>query len=49
VLNVVAGVGRMRLEQVIRGVNPYLFTYLVILGMFVLFPQIVTAPLAWMR
>jgi TRAP-type transport system large permease protein len=49
VLNVVAGVGRMRLEQVIRGVNPYLFTYLVILGVFVLFPQIVTAPLAWMR
>ena len=49
VLNVVAGVGRMRLEQVIRGVNPYLFTYLVILAVFVVFPQIVTAPVAWMR
>ena len=49
VLNVVAGVGRMRLEQVVRGVNPYLFTYLLILSLFVVFPQIVTAPVAWMR
>jgi tripartite ATP-independent transporter DctM subunit len=49
VLNVVAGVGRMRLDEVIRGVNPYLVTYLVILSLFVMFPQIVTAPVAWMR
>ena len=49
VLNVVAGVGRMRLEQVVRGVNPYLITYLLILALFVVFPQIVTAPVAWMR
>ena len=49
VLNVVAGVGRMRLEQVVRGVNPYLLTYLAILALFVVFPQIVTAPVAWMR
>jgi tripartite ATP-independent transporter DctM subunit len=49
VLNVVAGVGRMSLHQVIKGVNPFLFTYIVILFMFVLFPQIVTAPVAWMR
>jgi len=49
VLNVVGGVGRMRLEQVVRGVNPYLLTYLAILALFVVFPQIVTAPVAWMR
>ena len=49
VLNVVAGVGRMSLHQVIKGVNPFLFTYTVILFLFVLFPQIVTAPVAWMR
>ena len=49
VLNVVAGVGRMRLEQAVRGVNPYLITYLLILALFVVFPQIVTAPVAWMR
>ena len=49
VLNVVAGVGRMPLHQVIRGVNPFLITYTLILFLFVLFPQIVTAPVAWMR
>ncbi len=49
VLNVVAGVGRMPLHQVIRGVNPFLLTYTLILFLFVLFPQIVTAPVAWMR
>ncbi len=49
VLNVVAGVGRMPMTQVIKGVNPFLLTYTLILFLFVLFPQIVTAPVAWMR
>ncbi len=49
VLNVVAGVGRLSLHQVIRGVNPFLLSYTAILFIFVLFPQIVTAPVAWMR
>ncbi len=49
VLNVVAGVGRISMHQVIKGVNPFLLTYVVILFFFVLFPQIVTAPVAWMR
>jgi len=49
VLNVVAGVGRMPLHQVIRGVNPFLITYTLLLLLFVIFPQIVTAPIAWMR
>lgn len=49
VLNVVAGVGRLPMHQVIRGVNPFLVTYIVILVLFVLFPQLVTAPVAWMR
>ena len=49
VLNVVAGVGRISMHQVIKGVNPFLLTYVVILFLFVLFPQIVTAPVAWMR
>jgi TRAP-type transport system large permease protein len=49
VLNVVAGVGRMSLNDVIRGVNPFLLTYLAILATFTVFPQIVTAPVAWMR
>ncbi|BDT71703.1 sialic acid TRAP transporter large permease protein SiaM [Comamonadaceae bacterium OS-4] len=49
VLNVVAGVGRLPLHRVIQGVNPFLITYVLILFLFVLFPQIVTAPVAWMR
>lgn len=49
VLNVVAGVGRISMHQVIKGVNPFLATYLIILTTFVLFPQLVTAPVAWMR
>jgi TRAP-type transport system large permease protein len=49
VLNVVAGVGRLRLDEVIKGVNPFLVTYLVLLVLFVIFPQLVTAPIAWMR
>jgi tripartite ATP-independent transporter DctM subunit len=49
VLNVVAGVGKLSLHSVIKGVNPFLFTYTIILFLFVMFPQIVTAPVAWMR
>ncbi len=49
VLNVVAGVGRLRLDEVIRGVNPFLVVYLGILLLFVAFPQIVIAPVAWLR
>jgi TRAP-type transport system large permease protein len=49
VLNVVAGVGRLSMHSVIKGVNPFLLAYVVILAVFTVFPQIVTAPVAWMR
>ena len=49
VLNVVAGVGRISMAQVVKGVNPFLITYLIILTTFIFFPQLVTAPVAWMR
>jgi tripartite ATP-independent transporter DctM subunit len=49
VLNVVAGVGKMRFEEVVVGVMPYLITYLLLLSLFIVFPQIVTAPIAWLR
>jgi tripartite ATP-independent transporter DctM subunit len=49
VLNVVAGVGRLSLHQVIKGVNPFLVTYVAVLILFVVFPSLVTAPVAWMR
>jgi tripartite ATP-independent transporter DctM subunit len=49
VLNVVAGVGRLPLHQVIKGVNPFLVVYTAILFLFVLFPSLVTAPVKWLR
>ena len=49
VLNVVAGVGRLSMATVIKGVNPFLVTHIIILSLFVIFPQLVTAPVAWMR
>ena len=49
VLNVVAGVGRVPMHTVIKGVSPFLITYTLILLLFVVFPQLVTAPVAWMR
>ncbi len=36
-------------QDVIKGVNPFLATYVVLLALFVLFPQIVTLPVQWMR
>lgn len=48
VLNVVSGVGRMRMETAIRGVMPFLTVYMVLLALLVLFPGIITGPLAWL-
>jgi TRAP-type C4-dicarboxylate transport system permease large subunit len=49
VLNVIAGVGRLPMHTVIKGVNPFLITYTLILILFIIFPQLVIAPVAWMR
>ncbi|MBF5006673.1 TRAP transporter large permease [Diaphorobacter caeni] len=49
VQNVVAGVGRIRMETVIRGTTPFLLMYVLLLILFIIFPQIVTAPLKWMH
>jgi TRAP-type transport system large permease protein len=45
VLNVVAGVGKMRMDQVTRGVLPFMFAQLVVLFLLVLFPSLVLEPL----
>jgi len=49
VLNVVAGVGRLQMHDVIKGVNPFLVTYVAILTLFTIFPQFVTWPVIWLR
>jgi tripartite ATP-independent transporter DctM subunit len=45
VLNVVAGVGKMRIDEVARGVLPFMFAQIVVLFLLVLFPSIVMVPL----
>jgi len=45
VLNVVAGVGRMRMEKVARGVLPFMAAQVIVLALLVLFPQLVLGPL----
>ncbi len=47
VLNVVAGVARIRMEEVIKGVWPYIIAYTVLLGLFVIFPELITIPASW--
>ncbi len=49
VLNVVAGVGRLQMHEVIKGVNPFLVAYVLILTVFTIFPQFVTWPVLWLR
>ncbi len=48
VLNVVAGVGRIRMETAIRGVLPFLAVYFAMLVLLILFPVIVLGPLKLM-
>ncbi|TNF59555.1 MAG: TRAP transporter large permease subunit [Burkholderiales bacterium] len=48
VLNVVAGVGRLRMEPVIKGVMPFLAIYFGMLVLLILFPSIVLGPLGLM-
>ena len=47
VLNVVAGVGRMKMDEVTRGVLPFMAAQFAVLFVMVLFPQTVLAPLRW--
>ena len=47
VLNVVAGVGRMRMDDVTRGVVPFMVVQFVVMFLMVVFPQIVMVPAHW--
>jgi tripartite ATP-independent transporter DctM subunit len=49
VLNVVSGVARIPLGQVIVGVWPFLLAQTVVLFLLVMFPELVLVPLAWLR
>jgi TRAP-type transport system large permease protein len=47
VLNVVAGVGRMQMDEVTRGVLPFLLAEFAVLLLMVFFPWLVTGPAQW--
>ena len=48
VLNVVAGVSKISMEDLIKGVWPFMIAQLVVLLLLILFPALVTVPAAWL-
>ena len=47
VLNTVAGVGRMKMDDVTRGVMPFMLAEFAIMFLMVLFPPLVMVPAKW--
>jgi TRAP-type transport system large permease protein len=47
VLNVVCGVSRISMEDIMKGVWPFMIAQLVVLFLMVLFPPLVTVPAKW--
>ncbi len=47
VLNVVAGIGKMKMDDVTRGVLPFMLAEFAVMFLMVLFPQLVTVPARW--
>jgi len=47
VLNVVAGIGKMKMDEVTRGVVPFMIAQFTLMFLFVLFPGLVTVPARW--
>ena len=48
VLNVVAGVGKMKMDEVTRGVIPFMLAQFAVMFLLVLFPSLVMVPLRWL-
>jgi tripartite ATP-independent transporter DctM subunit len=48
VLNVVAGVGRIKMDEVTKGVLPFMLAEFIIMFLMVLFPGLVTVPAKWL-
>ena len=48
VLNVVAGVGRMKMDDVTRGVMPFMVVQFVVMFLLIAFPQLVMVPAHWL-
>ena len=48
VLNVVCGVGRIAMHEVIKGVMPFLLSQVLVMGLLIAFPELVMLPLKWL-
>ncbi|HEY5899040.1 MAG TPA: SLC13 family permease, partial [Burkholderiales bacterium] len=48
VLNTVAGVGRMKMDEVTRGMLPFMWAQFAMMFLMVLFPQLVMVPARWL-
>jgi TRAP-type transport system large permease protein len=48
VLNVVAGVSKIKMDNIIRGVWPFMVAQLIVLLLLVMFPVLVTGPARWL-
>ncbi|AMO38477.1 2,3-diketo-L-gulonate:Na(+) symporter -membrane subunit [Thauera humireducens] len=48
VLNVVAGTGKMSMDEIVRGVWPFLLAQFAVLFLLVLFPELILTPLRWL-
>ena len=48
VLNVICGVAKISMSQLIRGLWPFLWAELIVLLLLVLFPSLVMLPLKWL-
>ena len=44
VLNVICGVSKISMSKAVRGVAPFVAAYTVLLGLFILFPELITIP-----
>lgn len=49
VLNVVAGVGRMKMDAVTKGVLPFMMAEFAVMFLMVVFPSLVTVPARWLH
>jgi len=47
VLNTVAGVGKVSMDEVTKGVMPFMVAQFLVMFLMVLFPEIVMVPLKW--
>ena len=48
VLNVICGVGKVPMSVGVRGVGPFIVVYAVLLGLFIVFPELIIVPARWL-